>query len=304
MESDNDVCEVCEDYGRLVVCDGCEGAWHRDCHPIVISDQEMAAKTWICHWCRGGDPDLELTECGHLPGCLGQDTPNRLTPICIGPTISGKPCGNNASKQGCVWEEKGVKYCWCSDHWRDQCVELGYDSSLSDCANRIAAQKGFNMRQLMATNQFNIKGRLGLPMTYGDEYLSTNHVSDDRQKEARLAKKARQGRVDRIRIDTLTRSEQLSNAIRLASTRSNLGYSVEISDSDDISDPDFSDDESDDVVIRGRKRPREEESDEVIILSDDESDDVVIQDRKRPREEESEEEPPKKYRRLRRKGDS
>jgi hypothetical protein len=69
---DPDVCVKCAEGGRLLICDGCEGTWHRGCADLL----EMPDDTWFCPTCavgRAEDPDVcaECEEGGRLLICDG-----------------------------------------------------------------------------------------------------------------------------------------------------------------------------------------------------------------------------------------
>ena len=271
----------------------------------------MEEEEWFCHRCRpyranphGAKPTLTPT--GHLPGCLGQNVPNTLAPKCRFYIIAeDRLCGKNASKQSCIWEEDGKLYCWCPDHWTKHCIKHDYDPDISNCANLEADRRGLNMKERGEINQHTIQERLGLPPDYTKEYKNgstkihpSNHISDERHKDARLAKKAEEAVPVRREVEFTHQRDDLANqfvVLRARATRGDIGlYDEERSVDEEPSsgDRDFIADEespspessSDEKSFSPRSSSYEKES----SSSESSSDEIGIKDDD-PMEESSDE---------------
>jgi hypothetical protein len=48
----NDYCSICDDGGGLIVCDGCQSAFHLKC--IKLQAKDIPDGDWFCPWCRSG----------------------------------------------------------------------------------------------------------------------------------------------------------------------------------------------------------------------------------------------------------
>ena len=89
-----------------------------------------------------------------------------------------------------MWQDNGdeIPHGRCHTHRAPYCRELGHDQELSTCANLIADEMDLRRGQRAMINQFNIERVLGLPVQYGKRE-PTNHISDNRMKEARDERK-------------------------------------------------------------------------------------------------------------------